>query len=52
MNSAIQCISNIHELAEYYISDKYIEDINAPNWLGAHCNLSHAFANLLKNLWC
>jgi ubiquitin C-terminal hydrolase len=52
MNSGIQCISNIYELAEYYITDKYIKDINAPNWLGTHGNLSNSFANLLKNLWC
>lgn len=51
MNSGIQCISNIHELAEYYITDKYIKDVNSPNWLGTHGNLSNSFANLLKNLW-
>jgi ubiquitin carboxyl-terminal hydrolase 4/11/15 len=34
MNSGLQCISHIAELANYFITDKYIEEINKTNNLG------------------
>jgi ubiquitin C-terminal hydrolase len=28
MNAALQCISNIYELTDYFIQGKYVKDIN------------------------
>jgi ubiquitin C-terminal hydrolase len=34
MNSGIQCISSIIPLTEYFLQDKYINEINLTNKLG------------------
>jgi ubiquitin C-terminal hydrolase len=51
MNSGLQCISHIKELAEYFINDKYIGEINKFNPLGTKGELSTFFAKMMQNLW-
>lgn len=34
MNSGLQCISHVTELTEYFLSNKYVQDINKDNPLG------------------
>ena len=36
MNSGLQCISHILELTEYFLSNKYVKDINKENPLGSN----------------
>lgn len=52
MNSGIQCISHIEALTEYFISNKYVHDINKNNPLGTKGNLSNSYGNLVRHLWC
>uniref|UniRef100_A0A914LJF5 Ubiquitin carboxyl-terminal hydrolase n=1 Tax=Meloidogyne incognita TaxID=6306 RepID=A0A914LJF5_MELIC len=51
MNSAIQCLSNVPELTEYFINDEYYDEINTTNPLGTHGRLVKAYAELLKDMW-
>lgn len=51
MNSGLQCLSHITELTQYFLEDKYINEINKENKLGTKGELSTAYAKLLKNLW-
>jgi ubiquitin C-terminal hydrolase len=51
MNSALQCLSNTVPLAEYFLSDKYMQDINKVNPLGLKGKLAKEFAALLKEMW-
>jgi len=51
MNCAIQCLSNIKELTEYFLSQKYKEEINEKNPLGTEGKLAKKFAYVIKKLW-
>lgn len=51
MNSGLQCISHVTELTEYFLSNKYLQDINKDNPLGTKGELCMSFANMLKHLW-
>jgi ubiquitin C-terminal hydrolase len=51
MNSSIQCLSNIRELTQHMISNKFIEDINTDNPLGTQGKLASSYAELLKEIW-
>lgn len=51
MNSVIQCLSNTEELRDYFISNKFKEDLNSDNVLGTGGKLAISFAVLLKHLW-
>lgn len=42
---------NVPELAKYFLSNKYINEINKENPLGSKGNLVLKFAALVKNLW-
>ena len=49
MNSALQCITNIRILHEYYSKDKvYMKQINFDSKLGYRGELVTAFANLMQ----
>lgn len=47
----IQCLSNVPQLTQYFISDQYLKDINSENPLGAHGELAKAYGELMKQLW-
>ena len=51
MNTSLQCLSNCYELTQYFLSDKYINDINEDNPIGTKGILAKAYGNLLKHLW-
>ncbi|KAF2218914.1 hypothetical protein BDZ85DRAFT_253228 [Elsinoe ampelina] len=50
MNSALQCISRIEELAWYFLSNKWKQEINGDNPLGYHGNMARAYADFLSGL--
>ncbi|CAD8074353.1 unnamed protein product [Paramecium primaurelia] len=52
MNSGTQCLSNTYSLTEYFLSNKYFEEINEDNPLGTKGQLVRKFGSLLKKLWC
>jgi ubiquitin C-terminal hydrolase len=49
--SALQCLSNVLELTEYFINDEHSAEINTSNPLGTHGRLVKAYADLLKDMW-
>jgi|GEM_PF-2267963 len=51
MNSILQCVSHIPSLREYFMSGKYVAEINETNVLGTKGELAHSFATLLDSLW-
>jgi len=51
LNSALQCLSNVPQLRDYFVSGKFRQDINVDNPLGAHGRLAVAFGNLMRQIW-
>ncbi|KAM6895348.1 ubiquitin carboxyl-terminal hydrolase 15 isoform 2-T2 [Xenentodon cancila] len=51
MNSAVQCLSNIPPLTEYFLKDKYTDELNEDNPLGMKGEIARAYAELTKQLW-
>lgn len=51
MNSAIQCLSSVAPLTDFFVTDEYKGDINLKNPLGMQGQIANAYANLLKELW-
>lgn len=51
MNSAIQCISNVAPLRNFFLSDEFADSINEKNELGSHGEIAYAFASLIKEMW-
>ncbi|MCR8526169.1 hypothetical protein, partial [Escherichia coli] len=51
MNSALQCIRSVEELAMYFLSGKYKKDINADNPLGHNGQMAKRYSELLENIY-
>ncbi|XP_063783450.1 ubiquitin carboxyl-terminal hydrolase 15 isoform X4 [Pseudophryne corroboree] len=51
MNSAIQCLSNTPPLTEYFLNDKYQEELNLDNPLGMRGEIAKSYAELIKQMW-
>ncbi|XP_037616562.1 ubiquitin carboxyl-terminal hydrolase 15-like isoform X4 [Sebastes umbrosus] len=51
MNSAVQCLSNIPPLTEYFLKDKFTEELNEDNPLGMKGEIAKAYSELIKQLW-
>ena len=51
MNSSIACISNCSELTYYFLSKKYLKDINKSNRDGAGGKLAMAWYDLIYYYW-
>ncbi|XP_034719002.1 ubiquitin carboxyl-terminal hydrolase 15-like isoform X2 [Etheostoma cragini] len=51
MNSAVQCLSNIPPLTEYFLKDKFTEELNEDNPLGMKGEIARVYAELIKQLW-
>ena len=51
MNSALQCIRSVEELAIYFLSNKYKEEINTNNPIGHNGNMAKAYAGVLSGIY-
>lgn len=51
MNSGLQCLSHISALKDYFLSGKYVHEINKENPLGTKGELSTNYAKLIRALW-
>jgi len=51
MNCSLQCLSNIKEMTDYFISQKYLSEINEKNPLGMKGKIAKKYAYLVKRLW-
>uniref|UniRef100_A0A671TT09 Ubiquitin carboxyl-terminal hydrolase 15 n=1 Tax=Sparus aurata TaxID=8175 RepID=A0A671TT09_SPAAU len=48
---AVPCEDNIPPLTEYFLKDKYTEELNVDNPLGMKGEIARAYAELIKQLW-
>ncbi|CAB1347388.1 unnamed protein product, partial [Coregonus sp. 'balchen'] len=48
MNSALQCLSNVPPLTEYFLKDKYKDELNEDNPLGMKGEIAKAYADITK----
>lgn len=52
MNSALQCVASTQFLKDFYLSNRYLQDLNTSNPLGSkNAELAKTFASLIKDLW-
>lgn len=51
MNSALQCLSHIEELAAYFLTSEYKNDINPDNPIGCGGNVALVYGKFLRNLF-
>ena len=51
MNSGLQCLSNVVDLTEYFLSDKYLKELNETNPLGTKGKLVKKYGTFIKSLW-
>ncbi|CAH1783519.1 unnamed protein product, partial [Owenia fusiformis] len=51
MNSALQVMSNVPDLTEYMLSDKWEEELNYDNPLGMKGEIAKSYAELIKTIW-
>ncbi|KAJ1095855.1 hypothetical protein NDU88_001005 [Pleurodeles waltl] len=51
MNSALQCLSNVPPLTEYFINNCYLKELNFCNPLGMKGEIAEAYADIIKQMW-
>lgn len=51
MNSAIQCLSHTRLLNDYFLSGRYVHDINMSNTDGLQGKLALVYGDLMQSLW-
>lgn len=51
MNSALQCLSNVPPLTEYFLRSSYLDELNFNNPLGMKGEIAEAFADIIKQMW-
>ncbi|XP_038054457.1 ubiquitin carboxyl-terminal hydrolase 15-like [Patiria miniata] len=51
MNSALQCMSNVPLLTEYFLTEAYKDELNYNNPLGMHGEIAKSYAELIKQMW-
>ena len=51
MNSALQCLSNVPALTDYFLRKEYAEHINRDNPLGMKGDVAQAYGDLIADVW-
>ncbi|XP_067933232.1 ubiquitin carboxyl-terminal hydrolase 4-like [Watersipora subatra] len=51
MNSALQCLSNVPDLKDFFLSNKWSKDLNEKNPLGMKGEIAETYADLMKVMW-
>ncbi|KAF9891719.1 CSN-associated deubiquitinating enzyme Ubp12, partial [Aspergillus nanangensis] len=51
MNSALQCVRSVEELAYYFLNDLYKKDLNFDNPLGHNGEVAKVYANLIRTMY-
>lgn len=52
MNSCLQCLSNTIPLTQYFVSKRYVNEINKTNPIGTKGKLTIKYAKMIQALWC
>lgn len=51
MNSALQCLVRLVDLADYFLQNKHLNDLNVSNVLGSEGHMACAFGEFIKNFY-
>lgn len=51
MNSALQCIRSVEELAVFFLTKKHKREINGDNPLGYNGRMAHAYASVIDGIY-
>ncbi|XP_014770306.1 ubiquitin carboxyl-terminal hydrolase 15 isoform X1 [Octopus bimaculoides] len=51
MNSALQCMSNVSSLTNYFLEEKWNDELNEDNPLGMQGEIARTYAELAKLMW-
>ncbi|GMT23377.1 hypothetical protein PFISCL1PPCAC_14674, partial [Pristionchus fissidentatus] len=51
MASAVQCLSNVPQITEYFLTDQYTNDLNEANPLGTEGHLAKEYGKLMHAMW-
>ncbi|XP_060080638.1 ubiquitin carboxyl-terminal hydrolase 15-like isoform X1 [Ylistrum balloti] len=51
MNSALQCMSSVPMLTQYFLNDDWVNEVNEDNPLGMRGEIARSYAELIKTLW-
>nr|CCA16839.1 ubiquitinspecific protease putative [Albugo laibachii Nc14] len=51
LNSALQCLSHMHVLTNYFLSTRFQQDLNRDNPLGTGGELALVYNDLIRELW-
>ncbi|KAK5581122.1 hypothetical protein RB653_001150 [Dictyostelium firmibasis] len=51
MNSSVQCLAHTAPLVEYFLSGRYLGDINKTNPLGMKGQIAEIYGKLMKDMW-
>lgn len=47
----LQCLSNVPQLTDYFLKNRYLEELNFCNPLGMKGEIAEAYADLVKQAW-
>lgn len=51
LNSTVQCLSQVEPVTQYFMRERYEDDLNKNNPLGSGGHVAIAYASLLKKIW-
>ncbi|RZF39639.1 hypothetical protein LSTR_LSTR001160 [Laodelphax striatellus] len=51
MNCVVQCLAHCPPLADYFLDDYYLQELNVTNPRGTKGEMARTFGKLLKNMW-
>lgn len=51
MNTGIQCLSNTREFTEYFMTNRFLRDINSNNPLGSGGYIACCYSKLIREMW-
>jgi ubiquitin carboxyl-terminal hydrolase 8 len=51
LNSTVQCLSHLELFTQYFMRERYEDDLNGRNPLGSGGQVATAYASLLKKVW-
>jgi ubiquitin carboxyl-terminal hydrolase 8 len=51
LNSTVQCMSQVEPVTQYFMRQRYEDDLNRKNPLGSGGHVASAYASLLRKIW-
>lgn len=51
MNAGLQCLSNTRELTDYFMTNRFLAEINSTNPLGSNGYIACCYSKLIREMW-